>query len=233
MKNHIGPRVVWGTLFLVAGVLWILSITGAIHLNVFFKGWWSLIIIAAGIISFFSPRSDRYGSVFIVAVGTLLLLTIQLDSFTWDMFWKLVLAVLIVLMGIAILLGTRKKGHSAFSPEETIRHDSSVNRYEVSFGARNIVFDGEQFNGITLKASFGALRLDLRSARIESDCTIRLECSFAGAEIVVPEGINIDIRTDAAFGGVSDKRHCANSSQGPTIRIEGSCSFGGVEIRNN
>lgn len=49
---------------------------------------------------------------------------------TWDMFWKLVPAVPIVLMGIAILPGTR-----------------------------NIVFDGEQFNGITLKTSFGGVEI--------------------------------------------------------------------------
>lgn len=77
----------------------------------------------------------------------------------------------------------------------------------------------------------GAVRLDLRKAHIQPDALIRLDCSFCGVEILLPEGIVVKNATDAAFGGISDNRANKPATGEVTLYISGSISFGGVEIK--
>ena len=57
-------------------------------------------------------------------------------------------------------------------------------------------------------------------------------CLFGGADIYVPEGVNVKTQVLSVFGGVSDKREEKNSDlNARTLYINGICVFGGIDIK--
>ena len=55
---------------------------------------------------------------------------------------------------------------------------------------------------------------------------------FGGAEIIVPENVNIKVNTFSLFGGVSDKRVLKNSDENTVpLLVNGFCMFGGADIK--
>ncbi len=54
---------------------------------------------------------------------------------------------------------------------------------------------------------------------------------FGGIDIIVPENINIKIKSTPIFGGVSKKVNLKYNEQLPTIYINAFCMFGGVSIK--
>ncbi len=69
------------------GVLWILNVTGVIGFDIFFRGWWTLLIIlpcTAHLIA-----HPNWGSFSGIALGAILLLQAQ-GYIDWSVFWKTV-----------------------------------------------------------------------------------------------------------------------------------------------
>ena len=53
-----------------------------------------------------------------------------------------------------------------------------------------------------------------------------------GADIIVPENVNIKINTFCLFGGISDKRLIKETDKAaPVLNINGFCIFGGADIK--
>lgn len=132
------------------GVLWILNVTGVIGFDIFFRGWWTLLIIL--------PCT--------------------------------------------------------------------------AFGEQNHRVEAEEFDGADIEASFGSVRLDLRNAIFNEDVEVRVKASFAGVGIYVPKDVNVDVRSNSAFGGVNNKTadRLRQQSGSHTILIIAECSFAGVEV---
>ena len=57
---------------------------------------------------------------------------------------------------------------------------------------------------------------------------------FGGAEIIVPNNVNVKINTFCLFGGISDKRIVKpDSENNVTLTVNGCCIFGGADIKQN
>ena len=79
---------------------------------------------------------------------------------------------------------------------------------------------------------FGGSTLDLRDAVFESNvCEITIFCMFGGVEIIVPDGVNVDNRVVAAFGGSDVRRLAPPSPSAPTVVLKGFVAFGGVDVK--
>ncbi|GAB3206478.1 DUF1707 SHOCT-like domain-containing protein [Marinactinospora thermotolerans] len=80
---------------------------------------------------------------------------------------------------------------------------------------------------------FGGIDLDLREA-VLSRREVVIQCAviFGGLDIIVPPGVRVINSTTAIFGGTSmngvDTMTDPNS---PTIRLTGTCLFGGIDVR--
>lgn len=223
-------RTLWGLVFIVLGVVWILGIVGVFSFDLFFRGWWTLIIILAGVVSLFSSKADRKGSVFLICLGVLLLLAEQ-GAIDWNMFWKLGVAVLVILTGVGLISGRRNCSVSRSSTSNVTLDGKDVPCLSVAFGEQKLSFDGKVFEGARVSVCFGAARVDLRNAVIPDNAVIEIDCSFAGTEILVPQDVKILSDLTTCFGGLADKRPVVYSGSAPTIHVRGKCSFGGIEIR--
>ena len=230
MKQSV--KIVLGLALIAAGVLWALNILGILHFEFSTEGWWTLFIIVPCIFGLFNDR-DKVGPCIGIAVGVLLLLAAR-DVISWNMMWQLALAALIVGFGLQLLFFKNCCGHPQGSCElKTITRDGkSIRRIETSFGKQEINFRGERFEGADVHTSFGALILDFRGADIAEDAFVDLNVGFAGATVIVPENLAVQIAVSSGFGGVKDGRRYKVNTGSPLLTITGNVGFGGIEIKD-
>lgn len=223
-------KIIIGLALIAAGVLWILNLTGVLSFEFSTKGWWALFVIVPCLIGLINDK-DKVGPCIGLGWGVLLFLAAR-EIITWNMMWQIGLALMIIGFGLQLLLFKSFCHHGECEVQTISRDGKDVRFVESSFGKQNLSFAGEKFEGADLKASFGALIVDLNGADIADNAFIDLNVGFAGVTIIVPEGLSVRIAVSSGFGGVSDNRRTKVTSGTPTLIITGKVGFGGVEIRN-
>lgn len=81
-----------------------------------------------------------------------------------------------------------------------------------------------------INAIFGAVKLDLRDAKLEKETIIGAVAIFGGIEILVPKDCVVKVKGTPIFGGISNEQK-NNEEAKKTIYIEGYAVFGGIEIK--
>ena len=231
MKNL--ESIIIGLILIAIGVIIGLNTLNITDINIFFDGWWTLFIIIPSLISLLKFKSVA-SSLTWFAIGVVLLLCCQ-DILSFDLALELLLPIILVAMGLSFifknLIGNKV---SEKIKEINNRNDVSENYYS-TFSGQNINIEGKAFEGTTLNAVFGGIKLDVSNAIIEKDIVINASSIFGGIDIIVPEGINIAIKSNSIFGGVDDKRRKAKTEKenkdGVTIYVNATCLFGGVDIK--
>lgn len=100
------------------------------------------------------------------------------------------------------------------------------------------------FSGVTRKGRWkparntkilsilGGAELDFSEAEFPPGITeIEVLCVLGGAEIVVPEGINVDCSGIPVLGGFENKAGEYYAENSPTLKIRGVALLGGVEVK--
>ena len=106
------------------------------------------------------------------------------------------------------------------------------NEYCATFGEQKINFDDEKFEGTNISAVFGSIKCDLRKAEIKKDVVINASAIFGGIEILVSNNVKVKVKSSSMFGGASEKKRNVNEDKNtPTIYVNATCLFGGVEIK--
>ncbi len=216
------------------GVLWILNVTGVIGFDIFFRGWWTLLVIlpcTAHLIA-----HPNWGSFSGIALGAVLLLQAQ-GYIDWSVFWKLSLAIIFITFGVMLVFS--KDGRpDCWNRKDSMGECSTISRegknilnISTAFGEQNRRLDAEVFEGADIDASFCSVRLDLRDAIINDDVVINIKANFAGVGIYVPKDVNVEVHSKSSFGGVNNRIPERQQSGLPTIVINAECSFAGVEVR--
>lgn len=222
-------NILWGLLFIALGVIIGLNSFGITDINLFFDGWWTLLIIIPCTIELFRSR-DKTGNLIGIAVGVALLLACQ-EILTFDMLWKLMLPTILVIIGLSLVFKDAIFGKKSASFKRGSDKVGQEDTHFAAFGSKNIKYDGQVFYGNDLTAVFGGITCDLRNATIEEDVIINANATFGGIDILVPDGINVETKSTAIFGGVSDKRRTDGTPSAPTVYVSGMCLFGGVDIK--
>ena len=227
MKNYKG--IIWGIILVAVGVIFAVDSLGIAEVNIFFDGWWTLFIIVPCAIGLFTER-EKLGNVIGVIVGIYLLLWCQ-DVVSIKLLGKLAVPALIVIIGVKLIC------KSIFSSKHTekikmLRGDGKKLSEEIAiFSGKDLKYDLEVFEGVELNAIFGGINCDLTKAIIEKDCVITLSAIFGGIDLYLPENVNIKIRSNSLFGGVSDKSHRNSKDNAVTVYIDATCMFGGADIK--
>ena len=224
MKNL--SRILWGIVLIFIGVIWGLNRTGVADINIFFDGWWTLFIIVPSAISFFEKGNNKISSLIFLIIGVLLLLASQ-GLFEFEILWEILLPVIVVLIGLFLIFGNKVD----FNVKEKTKclDSKDTENIFVAFGEQNVNKAGENFEKANLNAIFGSVKLDLREAIIEKDIVINASSIFGGINILVPEDVNVIVKSTSIFGGVTNKKENTNSKK--NIYINAMCMFGGVDIK--
>lgn len=219
----------WGIVLVALGVVWGIGALGIVEINLFFPGWWTLFIIVPCFISLFGKDEDKTGDVIGILIGVCLLLACQ-GVIRFDLLWKLMIPVVLVVVGLSMIFKDALKG-KVLKEVKKVQGKSGEKEYWATFSGQKLNFAGEKFEGCRLEAIFGGIKCDLREAKIEKDVLVKASAVFGGVEIYVPKDVKVKVVSTSIFGGTSDKRKNPNDEADKTLYIDATGVFGGVEIK--
>jgi len=251
MRSRIS-NVLWGLFFILIGIGFAGNAFNLWNFTLFFAGWWTMFIIIPCVISIIQNGFNTGNSVGL-AIGLMLFLTRQ-GILNADLLGKLIVPVILIIIGLSILFANvfrtkipehlyknREKKNDGFQDGNYDGHahaDYSYTTggyetagYTATFSAQNINMDNQVFNGTNLNAIFGSVCLRLENAIINEDVVIDCNATFGGIEIHLPDYVKVKIRSTPLFGGVSNRTRTCTADNAPTVYINATCMFGGVEIR--
>lgn len=219
--------ILWGVVLVLLGVLVGTNSLGITNIDIFFDGWWSLFIIIPCFIGLFS-NEDKTGNIIGLLVGVILLLGMN-DILDLDKIWKLIVPSIIVIIGLSLIFKNSFNSKVNDKINKLNKEKNSDDNYFAAFSGQDVNLSNKKFNGSDVTASFGGIKLDLREAIIEKDIVINASSIFGGINILVPEDVNVIVKSTSIFGGVTNKKENTNSKK--NIYINAMCMFGGVDIK--
>jgi len=83
------------------------------------------------------------------------------------------------------------------------------------------------------RTTFGEVVLDLREARVGAgDTAIEAGTIFGDIQLLVPEGVHVEVRTRTFFGSVRQEAGGAADPGAPRVVLTGATWFGDVRVRS-
>lgn len=221
-------NIMWGLVLIALGVIIGLNSLGLTSIELFFDGWWTLFIIIPCFIGLITDK-EKTGSIIGLIIGVLLLLGCQ-DIISFETFWKLLIPMLLVILGLSMIFKDMFNSKINRKISELNKNSKSEKNVSAYFSGQKVAYSKEEFDGINMEAVFGGIKLDLREAIIKKDVVINARAIFGGIDILVPENINVVVSSSSMFGGVDSKREI-NQDNKITIYVNGSSLFGGIDIK--
>lgn len=221
-------NILWGIILVIIGVIIGLNTMDITDIDIFFDGWWTLVIIVPCFIGLFTNK-DKTGNIIGLLVGVILLLGMQ-NIIDFNLIWKLLLPSIIVIIGLSLIFKNTFNSKINNEIKKLNNKNTKDNEYCATFSGQRIDFPNEEFKGATLNSVFGSITCDLREAKIKEDVVINASSVFGGIDIIVPDDVNIKIKSNSIFGGVNNKKK-NNEDKKYTIYVNASCLFGGVDIK--
>ena len=222
-------NTLWGIVLVVIGVILTLNALDITNINIFFNGWWTLLIIIPSAIELIARENKFWSAVWLI-IGILLLLACR-DILDFDLIWKLTIPVLLILVGINLIFKDKIDRKMEKKRKELKEKGQQMEEYCATFGEIKEDFNNQEFNGANVTAVFGSVDLDLRKAVINEDKFVKTSAIFGGIEILVPENVNIKVKSVPIFGATSNKTGRKFDEKLPTIYVDSFCMFGGVDIK--
>lgn len=236
MRNKVS-NVLWGLFFVAIGVGFAGNVLFDWNFELFFDGWWTLFIIIPCFISMVQHGFGA-GATTGFIIGVLLLASHYVDlGFS---VWKLLIPAILIYIGLRIMFQSAfRKRPKHFDANININMNTAnganfsstaKQEYSAIFSGNKIVIT-DVFTGTNLNAVFGGMGLDLRSATIPGDIEINANAVFGGIDIYVPAGVKVKVNNVPIFGGVSNKTRYTEDPSAPTIYLNATCMFGGIDIK--
>lgn len=222
-----GKNIIWGLALIIIGVLLGLNSLNVIDFNIFFDGWWTLFIIIPCFIGLITDK-DKTGSIIGLIIGVLLLLACQ-DIVEYSLIAKLILPMILVIIGLSLLFKNMFNDKINAAIKNINSTSSAKQEHNAIFAGQNINVNNEEFNGTSLNAIFGGIKLDLRNAKITKDVVISCKAIFGGIDIYVPDDVKVEVKSNSIFGGIGNKHMVSDKTI--TVYIDATCVFGGVDIK--
>lgn len=234
-------NIIAGVFLVLAGLIWLASSTHILN----FPYWvlsWPMLLIAFGLFSGICHRFRGAGWLILTAIGAFFLLDRILPDHSFvGYFWPLV----VMAAGLIIIFRPRRHRRDLVSDHEETEGEPADNNSMTKPSSNDVVditavFGGvkkkmisKQFRGGDMVAVFGGAELDLTQADIQGRVMIDSFNMFGGTKLLVPADWDVQSDIVAIFGGVDDKRPpVAHVDRSKVLFLDGTCLFGGIEIRS-
>lgn len=220
--------VLWGIVFITIGIFYAGDSFNLWEFRLFFDGWWTLFIIIPCLISIVENGFGT-GNAVGLSIGILFLLSSQ-GIVNSRIVAKLVFLAILILIGIKIIFRDNFNRNVKKNMNININKEGRL-EYTSIFSGQKEIYPNQHFSGASILAIFGGIELDLRNAIINEDIVINSTSICGGVDILVPSNVNVKISSIPIFGGAANKaRPCMNVNV-PTIYINATCIFGGLDSR--
>lgn len=226
MRNKMANSII-GILFIAVGVGFLGNIFDWWEFSPFFNGWWTLFIIIPSLYSILRGEIHT-GNLIALGIGVLLLLS-SADLIAWNLFWKLAVTLVFILVGLGIMF--RGFRDPIINRPVSLPSDGKRPSIFAIFSGVSPNYSNMEFPGSDCYAIFGGVELNLRDAVITQDCVIDCYTIFGGADIFLPPNVKAKVSTMPIFGGASNRFVASQDENAPTVHIRATCVFGGLEIK--
>jgi predicted membrane protein len=215
-------RIITGIGIIAIGIAALLGALDIVNFKDFFKDYWPLIIVAAGVLTFLGNPRQFIWPLLLVIWGTILQLH-ELDIVTVNV-WQLIWPLIIIAVGLSIVFN---RTHS----------NKNVNRKDLDnlsaiFSGTNTKNHSDNYKGGDITAVCGGIELDLRKAKIDKEALINVFAFWGGISITVPENWTVKIEAMPIAGGIESKAVAPTDKNAPVLYIHGDVIMSGVEIKN-
>ena len=242
-------RYIIGGILVALGVLLLLSNTDIINLDWgwdFIRTWWPILLIVWGLWELVSGGFRfRLWPIILLLLGIGFQLS-ALNLWQWD--FSVVWPVFIVIVGLAILMGRRRRHRRREGRHRSsglIIEGTTVSRpgsgsgsesgdsWRAVFNSVEEQYAGQEFRGGEVETNFGNVALDLREATLAGgSARLDVNLTFGGLHLRVPQGWRINFeQVGTQFGHVQDNREqpMTDPPEGE-LTIAGTVTFGNLEI---
>ena len=249
-RNSSRGRAIAGLLLLVVGVLLVVRATDT---NIF-PEWlftWPMVLIAIGLFSAVKHGFRGPFWVILLLIGAFGLAdkidpTMNLRRFIGP--------VVVISIGLMFILRPKRRWRDRWQGtnerwKETATGETEVNDTSYDSGSDDrrdflevtSVFGGikknvltKNFKGGDIVSFMGGSEIDLSQADFNGRITIDTTNIFGGTKLIVPPNWDVQSDITAIFGGVDDKRQVGGVNMDPNkvLILDGTCMFGGIEIRS-
>lgn len=251
---------IWGGLFLLAvGAVLLLKVSGAVLFPGWFFTW-PVLLIAIGLFSGVKHRFRRIGWLIPVLIGGVFLMGeitpgLHLAPYIWPVL--LIGAGLFVIFrpkNRRCRYEGGPGGDNDFATERNVRNDVAAvenesvsgndRRKGYSSGADTVdataIFSGvkknvlsKTFKGGDVTTFMGGAEINLTQADFSGKAVIDCFNMFGGTKLIIPPDWEVQSDLVAIFGGIDDKRPpAANTGSNKVLYLDGTCLFGGLEIKS-
>ncbi|HEX8314843.1 MAG TPA: DUF5668 domain-containing protein [Flavisolibacter sp.] len=246
-------RIWLGLLLLVIGGLFLARQGGVPFPAWFFS--WPVLLIGLGLFSGIKHRFRGIGWLLPIAIGGIFLADkistdINLRPYLWP--------ILLIAAGLFIIF--RPKGRhcrrggdrddNSFQEAEIVDNEKPVQGYATQpeqattdrsdmidvtaiFGGVKKNMFSKTFKGGDITAFMGGAEINLTQADFNGKVMIDCFNMFGGTKLIIPPDWEVQSDIVAIFGGVDDKRlPVTAAAPGKVLYLDGTCLFGGLEIRS-
>lgn len=249
---------VWGGLFmLIIGTVLLLKVSGTI----LFPAWvftWPVLLIVIGLFSGVRHRFRGIGWLFPLAIGVIFLA----DNLSPDMRLRPYLwPILLIAAGLFVIFRPKNRcrrggpDDNDFESQKTFDDKAVIVPHEEEKQSsdwrqattdRNDVIDAtavfggvkknilsKTFKGGDVTTFMGGAEINLSQADFNGKAVIDCFNMFGGTKLIIPPDWEVQSDVVAIFGGVDDKRPPATTSApAKVLYLDGTCIFGGLEIKS-
>lgn len=213
--------IVVGIILVIVGIIFLGNEFDIWDLEIFFDGWWTLIIIIPSALGLFQHGS-KLSSALGLLIGMLLLLAAR-DEIAWSSVGKIFLPAFLIIIGLSIIFKRNFKVGKAVNKD-------NVNNYIAIFSGTEETISNQNFLGTNITAVFGGVELNLKNAIIKQDIVINCTTVFGGIDLILPDNVNVKTSGIPIFGGVENKKVKTTSENAPTVYINYVCAFAGIDL---
>lgn len=205
---------IWGLIIILLGVLIGAKAFGA-DFNIFFDGWWTLFIIIPSAIGLLE-KGNRTGSAIGLSIGVLLLLAAQ-DIIRWNMFGKLIVAVIFVAIGLKLIFDEGRRNKTVEFHDNT---NGTDNTYTYTYDSNN---NTDNSNNKNVNFNSGS-----NSGAYSEDRDSNIVAIFSGKNLNYNARYFGGVAVTAIFGGIElDLRNAVIDKD---VIIDVTAVFGGIDI---
>ena len=250
-KRRSENRILAGLMLVIIGGLLLIN---ALHIMVF-PSWffsWPMILIAIGLFS--GLRHNFKGGFWIILLlfGIFSLADDINPSLNLDRF---IAPFIIIAVGLIFILRPKRshwrkwkyEHRDAWRSSHVIEENTPSVSYESMATDRRdfiditAIFGGvkknilsKNFKGGDIVTFMGGSEINLSQADFNGRVVIDTTNIFGGTKLIVPSSWDVQSDVTAIFGGVDDKRQVVGVNMDPNkvLILDGTCMFGGIEIRS-
>lgn len=223
MRKRIGS-ILWGLIFVIAGAGIIGDMANLWEFRLLFTGWWTLFLIVPATISMIE-KGIRVSNTITLLIGVALLACSR-GVLEWSVLSSLFVPVIFVVIGLIMVM--RNLFHLGMRKIEVPSDKRKTEN--IVFSGKKLVIE-DDFYGMDIDAVFGGAVLDLRKAKITQNISIDALAVFGGVDVLLPANVRVVVNDTSLFGGCTNQYHSFSGDGIPTIYINATALFGGVEVR--